>query len=120
MIRVNKLIILILFLLLASGFVFSDTNAYLLVKGNFFSSSGSEEDYDQAENDFPLVSSHQSVGFGVGFLNDSGRVLFGFEAQYNAKSTATLTDPSDNDTVEIETYPYNVGILLIGFNTKAN
>lgn len=118
--RYVKSIFLIVLFVLASTYVFSDTNLYLFGKGNFKFSAGSEDDYIEGENDFPMSSNFKTLGFGFGLTGGSRIVFFGLEAQYNLSGTTTLTDPSDDDTVDIDTYTYATALLQIGFNIFQN
>ena len=65
---------------------------------------GSEDDYVLGENDFPVTPSHTSANFGVAFAyfftDNLGLELDG---RYTLSSKVTLLDPSDQDTVEIDT-----------------
>jgi hypothetical protein len=66
-------------------------------------------------NEFPLVSSYQNYGFGLGLT--FGKTLFaGIEGHYNLSGKVTLTDPVDPDTVEVNTYKYLSGIFTLGVN----
>ncbi len=113
--RVLKIILIFSFLVLMSTFAFSEVHFYVFGKGNFSGSTGSEEDYEEGVNDFPIASSYQT--FGIGFGLTSGKTAFiGFEGHYNMSGKVTLTDPSDNDTVDIDTYKYASGFVTIGFN----
>ncbi len=64
---------------------------------------GCECDYEQGANDFPLTPAHSTsvFGAGVGYLLGKG---FGLEldARYYGSTEVTLTDPSDLDTVKID------------------
>lgn len=65
---------------------------------------GSEEDYKQGENDFPVTPAHTSVNFGMAaaffFTRNIGLELDG---RYVLLSKVILQDPSDQDRVEIDT-----------------
>ncbi len=65
---------------------------------------GSEQDYVFGENDFPVTPSHTPFNFGVSFsaflTHNIGVELDG---RYILSSPVTLMDPSDNDTVAIDT-----------------
>jgi hypothetical protein len=65
---------------------------------------GSEQDYVFGGNDFPVTPSHTPFNFGaafsVFFTNNIGLELDG---RYTLTSQVTLTDPSDDDTVTIDT-----------------
>ena len=65
---------------------------------------GSEEDYKQGENDFPVTPAHTPVNFGMAasffFTKNIGLELDG---RYVFLSKMILQDPSDQDRVEIDT-----------------
>ncbi|MCP2604630.1 hypothetical protein NLC29_00545 [Candidatus Aminicenantes bacterium AH-873-B07] len=111
------LLFVIFILIFTSNRAFAETNFYLFGKGNFVNSAGTEADYKEGENDFPIMSAHQTYGGGFGLsFSPKGIFLIGIEAHYNLNGKATLTDPSDNDTVEIDTYKNVSGFLTLGFN----
>lgn len=65
---------------------------------------GAEEDYVLGENDFPVTPSHTPANLGASFavfLNDN--VSVELDGRYTFSSTVTLADPSDGDTVAIDT-----------------
>jgi hypothetical protein len=111
-----KYILPVLFFILISSYAHSDTSFYFFGKGNFFSSSGNSDDYEAGVNDFPLAAGHSTYGFGAGLTSGSGAAFFGLEAHYNLKGSVTLTDPSDDDTVDIDTYQNLTGLFILGFN----
>jgi len=115
-----KVILISILILSLTNFVYSKTDLYLFGKGNFMNSSGSEADYKAGENDFPLASSYNTMGFGFGVTTGSGVVFFGLEAHYNLNGETTLTDTSDNDKVKIKTYEYVSGFITVGFNVIKN
>ncbi len=63
---------------------------------------GCDCDYEEGVNDFPLTPSHTTSTFGAGFGYLLGKG-FGMEldARYFGSTEVTLTDPSDQDTVKI-------------------
>jgi len=63
---------------------------------------GCDCDYEQGVNDFPLTPAHMTATAGVGFGYLLGKG-FGLEldARYFGSTEVTLTDPSDDDTVKI-------------------
>jgi len=65
---------------------------------------GSEDDYVMSENDFPVTPAHAPFNFGMAlvvfFTNNIGVELDG---RYVFSSKVILQDPSDQDTVEIDT-----------------
>jgi hypothetical protein len=92
------------------------TRIYVFGQGLFFYSSGSEGDYIPGKNDFPSASPHQSCGPGFRITAGNERFYLGLEGQYHFSSAVTLTDPSDGDTVAIDTYPHLAGYVLAGMN----
>lgn len=64
---------------------------------------GSEDDYAIGENDFPVTPSHTPLAFGASFAYFFAQNL-GLELdwRYVLSSKATLEDPSDLDTVAID------------------
>lgn len=106
-------------LVLLSTLAYGDSHFYVFGKGNFIGSSGSRDDYLEGENEFPLVSAYKN--FGAGFGLTFGKLVFaGIEGHYNLSGKATLTDPSDDDTLEINTYKYLSGIFTLGVNLVRN
>jgi len=64
---------------------------------------GSIEDYIAGETDFPVVPSHSPLNFGIAlafFVSDS--VGIEFDGRYTQSTKVTLQDPSDQDTVEVD------------------
>jgi hypothetical protein len=114
--RIIKVTLITLLLFFSTSFIYADTNLYLFGKGNFVMASGSEDDYEPGENDFPMASSFNNFGFGLGVMVESKKVFYGLEAHYTLSGTTTLTDPSDNDKVDVDTYKHISGFLTIGFN----
>lgn len=110
-----KIILISICIVLISTLAYSDTHFYVFGRGNFFGSSGSASDYEEGENDFPIASSHKNYGAGFG-LTFGKRAFIGIEGHYNLSGKVTLTDPSDDDTVEIDTYKYVSGFITVGFN----
>ncbi len=96
------------------GFLQARITFYVFGCGNYVNSVGDESDYEEGENDFPITSSHQTYGFGLGIVYNLKTVFVGLEANYNLKGKATLTDPSDGDTVEIDTLRNFAGLLNLG------
>lgn len=109
-----KVFLLIFLFFTSVNIGLSQTDFYLFGKGNFAGSAGSEKDYKEGENDFPLSSSFNTLGFGLGITTSINPVFFGIEAHYNLGGKATLTDPSDNDKVKINTYEYASGFFVFG------
>lgn len=65
---------------------------------------GSEDEYVMGENDFPVTPAHTPLNFGAAlaysFLKN---IAIELEARYTLSSKVTLVDPSDQDTVEVNT-----------------
>ena len=110
--RIHIFILFIIVLLLGS-FSYGDVHLYLFGKGNFFFSQESE--YIPGRRDFSITQSHQNYGLGTGIMLGKGRVFFGLETSYTMKGKATLEDPSDDDTVKIDTYPNVSALVHVGF-----
>ncbi|MCP2620268.1 hypothetical protein NLC35_03365 [Candidatus Aminicenantes bacterium AC-334-K16] len=111
----STIIILVTLFLLAPS-VQGRGRLYLFGAGNFYLRSGSEADYIEGTNDFPITAAHQNFGLGFGIIYDPGLIYFGFESQYTLAGRATLHDPSDNDRVTIDTYPHAEARLILGCN----
>lgn len=102
-------------LVLISTLAYGDSQFFVFGRGSLIPASGSESDYEVGVNEFPLVSAFQNFGLGLGLT--FGKVVFaGIEGHYNFNGKATLTDPSDDDTVEIDTYRYASGLFTLGVN----
>lgn len=100
---------MILFLIILLGFSTANSAA-LEVQLSLFGGwnrvfeYGEEEDYVMGENDFPVTPAHSSFNFGgavsIFFTPNLGLELDG---RYVLPSEVGLQDPSDLDTVEIDT-----------------
>jgi outer membrane protein W len=102
--RKTGVFILILSLALGLGFA-QERRFQLSIYGgvNHVLEYGSEDDYIMGENDFPVTPSHTPLNFGLSltvFLTD----LIGIEVdgRYFLSTAMVLEDPSDQDTVEID------------------
>ncbi|MFC2165848.1 outer membrane beta-barrel protein [Acidobacteriota bacterium] len=77
---------------------------------------GSIEDYVAGETDFPVVPSHSPLNFGLAlafFFSDS--VGLEFDGHYTQSKKVTLQDPSDQDTVEVDTsthYTFSANLIF--------
>ena len=108
-------IVLCLAVLTAAGF--GATNVYLFGKGIFtMPVTGT---YEEGVTDFSDADGFQTFGIGAGLIT-GGTSFFGLEVHYNMAGKATLNDPSDDDTVEIDTYQYVSGLLTFGFHLIQN
>lgn len=114
-----KIISILGCLVLLSTLAYGDSYFYVFGRGNFIGASGSVDDYVEGENEFPIASAYKNYGAGFGLT--FGKVVFaGIELHYNLSGKATLTDPSDDDTLEINTYKYASGIFTLGVNIVRN
>ncbi len=113
---IRGLVLVLIFLILNSDSAFGKSRLYLFGLGNFMRDAGGESDYEAGTNDFPISSSHQTFGFGAGFSKDFGHFFLGPQISYNLNGTTILTDPSDNDTVNINTYRFASLFFTLGFN----
>ncbi len=114
--RFIKVTLITVLLFFSTSLVYADTSLYLFGKGNFVMASGSEDDYRPGENDFPMASSFNNFGFGLGVIFESKKIFYGLEVHYTLSGKTTLTDPSDDDKVNVDTYDHISGLLAIGFN----
>jgi len=97
---------LFLFLIISLfSFTFAQTkrNQISIFGGlNYVSEYGSEEDYVLGTNDFPVTPSHIPPVFGISYsLFFFKNLGFELDFRYNLSSELTLKDPSDRDTVKI-------------------
>lgn len=119
--RVRFLILGILLFAVCSSCLFSGIKIYFLGKMNFIRAAGTEADYEVGVNEFPLAAAHSTPGFGAGFYteynkNSGNKVFFSLETHFNLGGSVTLTDPSDDDTVRIDTYKYISALFMVGMN----
>jgi len=71
---------------------------------NYVMQYGSEADYVQGENDFPVTPAHMPPIFGFSYARFfSERMGVEVDFRYNLSSKVTLEDPSDGDTIDIDT-----------------
>ncbi|MFC2164353.1 outer membrane beta-barrel protein [Acidobacteriota bacterium] len=83
---------------------------------------GSEENYVLGENDFPVTPSHTPAILGASLAYFFSENL-GLEAdgRYTLSTTTTLVDPSDQDTVEVDTSKhFSLTLNLIYLFSKGN
>jgi len=113
---IRVLVLVFIVLIIYSDSAFGDSRLYLFGMGNFLGEAGGESDYEAGTNDFSISSSHQTFGFGAGFSKDFGYFFLGPEISYNLNGTTTMTDPSDNDTVNINTYKFVSLFFTLGIN----
>jgi len=109
-------LLILLLTLLSVVFSFGQTKLYFAVKGNFVMAAGTESDYEEGVNDFPLSSAYTTPGFSGGITYSKGAVFFGLETHLNLSGKVTLTDSSDSDTVKIDTYKSLSAFLILGYD----
>lgn len=70
---------------------------------NMFQSCGSGGDYVAGENDFPVTPAHQGAALGIGLTFSNPKSLaFGVSVSYGLSSAIDLRDPSDGETVTVD------------------
>lgn len=84
------------------------------LRGNLELATGSQADYQQGTNDFPTSAAHLTEGATFG-LTLGDRLTVGLEGHYVFSGKATLRDPSDGDTLRVDTYPHVQGFLTLGY-----
>lgn len=94
----------------------ADVRLRLFGQLNFMAGSGSDDGYLEGENEFPIVDPHRTQGFGLALTAGSGLLFYGAEIQLNLAGSAILNDPSDGDTVEVDTSRHAAALLIIGVN----
>ena len=74
---------------------------------NFVGKYGSVDDYIAGENDFPVTPSHRNSVI-TGSLSYTFYKNFGFllKSSYHMRTSVSLEDPSDGDSVEVNTSPH--------------
>jgi hypothetical protein len=84
---------------------------------NMFAAIGSDSDYVAGENDFPVTPSYQApaVGLRLTFAG-SRRMAWGLDIRYGLAGTVDRRDPSDNETVSVDT-PQNLTAVLVAQGT---
>jgi len=104
---IKKLQFIYFILLIGLSFGFTEAKEFqITISGgvNHVFGYGSEDDYKLRENNFPVTPAHNPPSFGIAFayfLTD--RMAIELDGKYMLASKITLTDPSDKDTVEINT-----------------
>lgn len=87
--------------------------ASFLTGGCIMLAYGSEQDYVLGENDFPVTPAHSSIQLGGALglpLNE--KLMLELDGRFVFSSPVTLEDPSDEDTVRIDTSRH----LMLGLN----
>lgn len=103
----KKILLIIFILALLVNFSFGKEKRFrvsFLSGLNHVFKFGSEDDYAIGKNDFPVIPAHTPANFGAGFavffIKNIGIEL---EGRYILTSRVTLLDPSDKDTIKINT-----------------
>lgn len=103
----KRILISIFILFLAIGSVFGQEEKYqLFVFGGMHSifEYGSEDDYLLGENDFPVTPAHSPACFGASFAYFfTNKIGIELDGKYILPYKLTLKDPSDGDTIKINT-----------------
>jgi len=98
--------ILMITVILLSGLGAESLKTHITLTGgiNHHFEYGSVDDYAPGENSFPVMPAHTPSSFGLSFAYFFTR-SFGLEVdgRMSSSSQVTLTDPSDMDTVEVDT-----------------
>jgi len=76
---------------------------------------GTVSDYALGVNDFPVTPAHTPPALGLGAAYRTGRWGFELDVRATLAAKVVLSDPSDGDTVEIETLPHVAAGLNIFF-----
>lgn len=90
------------------------TTLYPFASFDWLKQVGENADYQAGINDFCITDAHQTTAIGLG-LTTGGALHFGFELQYTLKGTALMHDPSDGDTLSIDTYARALATVLAGY-----
>jgi hypothetical protein len=116
---INCLVILVLFTMATSTFSaiaqkesFKKTQFTLRGAFNMFSANGADTDYVAGTNDFPVTPAYSAPAFGIGLtLFTSPSFAIGIDVRYGLSAKVDLRDPSDQETVNVETLKNIVGTL---------
>jgi len=89
------------------------TSISLLGGLNMFAAIGSDSDYVAGVNDFPVIPSYQAPVLGLRLsFSASRRLAWGLDIRYGLSGTVDRRDPSDNETVSVDT-PQNLTALIV-------
>ena len=79
---------------------------------NMFSVNGADSDYMAGTNDFPVTPAYQSPTFGFSFAVFTSRSFaVGLDVRYGLSTQVDLRDPSDAETIPVDT-PKNLVVAL--------
>lgn len=111
----HRVMLSILILLAASNLAAAGkrgTGLTLLAGWNLFGAVGSDSDYVAGSNDFPATPSCQAPVAGLRLtFGGSRRLSWGLDVRYGTAADVVRRDPSDNETVGVET-PRNLTAVL--------
>lgn len=103
----KKVALFVVLLVFLNGFSPAEDLRFQLALGGGFShifEYGSETDYVQRENDFPVTPAHTPLFFGLSFSYFlTGTLKLELDGRHAFGSKITLVDPSDADSVEVAT-----------------
>jgi hypothetical protein len=102
----KKYLVFAALMILAAGLTFGQAKRFQL---SLFGGAspvfayGSADDYVAGSNDFPVTPAHTPANFGAAFTYYlSGRLGVELRGEYTLATPVTLTDPSDQDVVSID------------------
>lgn len=107
----------IAFMLLAAGNLsaatkFKKTQFTLRGGFNMFQAAGSDSDYIAGENDFPVTPAYQAAGMGIGLAFFKSKTFaIGVNVLYGLSTQVDLSDPSDGETIQVDTPKSLVAVL---------
>jgi hypothetical protein len=75
---------------------------------NLFTATGSDSDYKAGENDFPVTPTYKALACEIGLtFFTSPSFAVGFDFRYGFLANVDLIDPSDKETISVDT-PQNL------------
>jgi outer membrane protein W len=113
----KKALTFILLMTLASGLSFGQTKRFqvsLFGGLDHILAYGSVDEYAAGSNDFPVTPAHTPANFGAAFTYFlSDRLGIELRGEYTLASSMTLSDPSDQDTVSVNSSKHYAGSLNV-------
>jgi hypothetical protein len=108
--KMRKILCFILMMVYVTGFAAAKTagekklQLSILAGIHKVSGYGSEGDYIAGENDFPVMPSHRQSCLGISFAYSlTKKAVIELAGRYYSSTEVTLEDPSDQDTLAINT-----------------
>jgi outer membrane protein W len=97
--------IILVFFISALSLADEEKNQISILGGiNMVSESGCESCYEPGVNDFPITPKHNNISLGFSYARFvSSNVGVEVDFRYHLSTEVTLTDPSDQERVEIDT-----------------